>query len=44
MPFLAPIPEKKKFASIENLKVNGTAVPESAPDAVANLEAKVNGI
>ncbi|KAL8819831.1 MAG: hypothetical protein Q9191_007649 [Dirinaria sp. TL-2023a] len=43
MPFLAPIPQRKTLANIENLKVNGTAVPESAPDAVANLEAKVNG-
>ena len=44
MQFLAPTPERRKLGGIENLKINGIAVPESAPDAVANLEAKVNGI
>lgn len=42
MPFLAPLPDKKLF-EVEHLKANGTTELKSAPDAVASLEAKVNG-
>ena len=43
MPFLSPSPERKKLNGLEKLAVNGTKVPESVPDAVSTLEAKVNG-